>query len=87
MSIWGHINGIIEVSPIGRSQEEKDYVLKTILNHLPIKDYMDGHMNVYINVKISHTSFNQINSLKFIDHLLHKRHGSLTYETSCEIGS
>ena len=61
MSMWAYVNGTITVSPIGRTQEEKEYILKSILNHLPAKDYVDGHMDVYINVKNGNNSFSSHN--------------------------
>lgn len=35
MSYWTYINGTITVSPMGRTQAEKRYILDTVLNHLP----------------------------------------------------
>lgn len=35
MSNWTYIDGIVKVSPMGRTQEEKEYILKTVLKHLP----------------------------------------------------
>lgn len=36
MSSWTYIQGTITVSPIGRTQAEKRYILDTVLAHLPI---------------------------------------------------
>ena len=36
MSYWTHINGVIDVSPMGRTPAEQRYILETVLNHLPI---------------------------------------------------
>lgn len=33
--IWSYIYGMILVSPLGRSQEEKSYILETVIHHLP----------------------------------------------------
>lgn len=35
MSMWTYIRGIIEVCPFGRTQAEDEYILKTVLSHLP----------------------------------------------------
>ena len=35
MSNWTYISGVIEVSPWGRTQAEKTYILETVLAHLP----------------------------------------------------
>lgn len=36
MSRWTYVTGWIKVNVPGRTQDEKDYILKTVLNHLPI---------------------------------------------------
>lgn len=36
MSSWTHLIGTIKVSVFGRTTEENEYVLKTVLKHLPI---------------------------------------------------
>ena len=48
MSYWTHIRGLITVSPIGRTQAEKRFVLETVLNHLPIVSGSEGDMTVHI---------------------------------------
>lgn len=48
MSYWTYINGIIEVSPMGRTQHEKEYILKTVLDHLPLVTGSERDMNVYV---------------------------------------
>jgi len=48
MSWWTYINGTIMVSPIGRTQAEKTYILNTVLEHLPLVTGSERDMNVYI---------------------------------------
>lgn len=48
MSYWTYVNGTITVSPMGRTQAEKEYILKTVLNHLPLVTGSERDMNVYI---------------------------------------
>lgn len=48
MSSWTYINGSITVSPLGRTQAEKRYILETVLNHLPLVTGSEGDMDVYI---------------------------------------
>lgn len=48
MSWWTYINGTITVSPMGRTQEEKEYILKTILKHLP--NVTGSENDMYIKV-------------------------------------
>lgn len=47
MSSWSYIQGTITVSPIGRTQAQKRYILDTVLEHLPV---VYG-MNIYVNQK------------------------------------
>jgi len=47
VSTWTYIQGTITVSPIGRTQAEKRYILDTVLAHLPV---VYG-MNIYVNQK------------------------------------
>lgn len=48
MSYWTHITGTITVSPMGRTQAEKRYILETVLEHLPIVTGSERDMNVHI---------------------------------------
>lgn len=48
MSSWTYINGTITVSPMGRTQAEKRYILDTVLEHLPLVTGSEEDMNVYI---------------------------------------
>jgi hypothetical protein len=49
MSIWSYVHGAIEVEPRGRTQAEKEYILKTVLSHLPRVNGSEEPMRVYIN--------------------------------------
>lgn len=49
MSYWTHITGAVEVSVPGRTQAEIDYILRTILDHLPRVTGSEGDMEVHIN--------------------------------------
>lgn len=65
MSYWTYINGPITVSPMGRTQAEKRYILETVLDHLPFVTGSERNMNVYIiqkagyNSSSSHTEFGE----------------------------
>lgn len=54
MSSWTYINGTIIVSPMGRTQAEKRYILDTVLEHLPNVTGSEGDMNIYIVQKTGH---------------------------------
>lgn len=51
MSNWTYINGTITVSPMGRTQHEKTYILNTVLDHLPRVTGSERDMNIYVNQK------------------------------------
>lgn len=65
MSYWTYINGNITVSPMGRTQAEKRYILETVLDHLPFVTGSEKNMDVYIiqkngyNSLSSHTEFGE----------------------------
>lgn len=54
MSRWTYINGEVKVSPMGRTLEEQEYILKTVLNHLPIVTGSETSMRVDV-VRLGHT--------------------------------
>ena len=69
MSLWTYIRGTITVSPLGRSQAEKRYILDTVLAHLPKVTGSERNMNVYVIQKngydeySSHDEFGQYSNL------------------------
>lgn len=48
MSYWTHISGTVRVSPMGRTQAEKRYILDTILDHLPRVTGSEEDMHVTV---------------------------------------
>lgn len=48
MSAWTYITGTITVTPMGRTQPEKRYILDTVLNHLPVVSGSENDMDVYV---------------------------------------
>lgn len=48
MSYWTYIDGVIDVSPMGRTPAEQRYILETVLNHLPIVSGSERCMSVEI---------------------------------------
>lgn len=52
MSYWTYISGTIRVSPPGRTQAEKRYILDTILAHLP--NVTGSERDMYITVMEAH---------------------------------
>lgn len=54
MSFWTYVHGTIEVTPMGRTQAEKTYILNTVLEHLPHVTGSEEDMNVYVLQKNGH---------------------------------
>lgn len=54
MSSWTYVNGTINVTPMGRTQAEKRYILDTVLNHLPQVTGSEGDMEIHIIQKSGH---------------------------------
>lgn len=54
MSSWTYVNGTIVVSPLGRTQHEKRYILETVLEHLPVVTGSERDMEVYVIQKRGH---------------------------------
>lgn len=54
MSYWTYVNGTVTVSPLGRTQAEKRYILETVLDHLPFVTGSEKDMDVYILQKAGH---------------------------------
>lgn len=55
MSMWTYVSGTIQVYVSGRTQPEIEYVLKTVLNHLPKVTGSEEDMRVYINRRYGHS--------------------------------
>lgn len=49
MSNWTYVSGTIKVDVMGRTQEEAEYILKTVIRHLPIVTGSETDMEIYIN--------------------------------------
>lgn len=47
MSSWTHVQGLIELDVPGRTQAEKNYILQTVIDHLPKVTGSEKPMNVY----------------------------------------
>lgn len=56
MSHWTYVRGSVVVSPMGRTQPEKRYILDTVLDHLPRVTGSEGDMDVYVIQKSGHDS-------------------------------
>lgn len=50
MSNWTYIDGVLTVSPLGRTQEEMTYILQTVLKHLPVIQGSEGELQTFINL-------------------------------------
>lgn len=47
MSNWTYIRGLIELDVPGRTQAEKDYILQTVIDHLPKVTGSEGNMDIH----------------------------------------
>lgn len=56
MSNWTYIQGTIVVNVPGRTQAECDYILSTVLDHLPVVYGSERHMEIYTNKFIENCS-------------------------------
>lgn len=54
MSCWTYVKGVIEVDGMGRTQPEVEYILKTVLDHLPKVTGSERNMDIYLNQEASH---------------------------------
>lgn len=47
MSNWTYVQGLIELGVPGRTQAEKNYILQTVIDHLPKVTGSEKSMNIY----------------------------------------
>lgn len=66
MSMWTYVRGLIEISAPGRTQAEKDYILQTVIDHLPKVTGSEVDMNIYTIQANGHDSWSNHDEL---DHL------------------
>lgn len=71
MSNWTHIRGLIELDVPGRTQAEKNYILQTVIDHLPKVTGSEGAMDIHIVRAYGHNSwqnfdefYNQVEDFK-----------------------
>lgn len=57
MSMWTYVQGLIELSVPGRTQAEKDYILQTVIDHLPKVTGSEKPMNIYTIQTAGHDSW------------------------------
>lgn len=48
MSMWTYVRGLIELGVPGRTQAEKDYILQTVVDHLPKVTGSEGDVDIHI---------------------------------------
>lgn len=47
MSMWTYVRGLIELDVPGRTQAEKDYILQTVIDHLPKVTGSERNMDIH----------------------------------------
>lgn len=75
---WTCIYGSIDVNPMGRTQEEKTYILNTVLNHLPVVSSVEGDMNAYVIKNNGYNSFSSVDEFGDKTNNLYGFHGEKT---------
>nr|DAT41134.1 MAG TPA: hypothetical protein [Caudoviricetes sp.] len=57
MSSWTYVQGLIELDVPGRTQAEKNYILQTVIDHLPKVTGSEKSMNIYTIQTAGHDSW------------------------------
>lgn len=57
MSSWTYVQGLIELDVPGRTQAEKNYILQTVIDHLPKVTGSEKPMNIYTIKTAGHNSW------------------------------
>lgn len=57
MSSWTYVQGLIELDVPGRTQAEKNYILQTVIDHLPKVTDSEKPMNIYTIQTAGHDSW------------------------------
>lgn len=57
MSSWTYVQGLIELDIPGRTQAEKNYILQTVIDHLPKVTGSEKSMNLYTIQTAGHDSW------------------------------
>lgn len=57
MSNWTYVQGLIELDVPGRTQAEKNYILQTVIDHLPKVTGSERSMNIYTIQTAGHDSW------------------------------
>lgn len=57
MSSWTYVQGLIELDVPGRTQAEKNYILQTVIDHLPKVTGSEKSMNLYTIQTAGHDSW------------------------------
>lgn len=77
MSMWTYIRGTILVEPMGRTMPEREYILKTVLEHLPKVPGSEENMQVLISQP---EGYNLFTSHDEFDILIHKYYDKREYQ-------
>ena len=89
MSAWTYIEGCIKVDVPGRTQHEIEYILKTVLDHLPRVTGSERDMVVYTNREVGFNTSSSCDEFGFrTDNLVDmygdksRRHGWMRYNNN-----
>lgn len=63
MSMWTYVRGLIELDVPGRTQAEKDYILQTVIDHLPKVTSSERGMDIHIVQAYGHNMWSNCDEL------------------------
>ena len=75
--------GTVTVSPMGRTQAEKRYILETVLEHLPIVTGSEVDMNVHIVQKAGHNASSSADEFGMVTNNLKDDYGHPSRRRGC----
>lgn len=80
MSNWCYIFGTIRVSPFGRTQAEKTYILQTVLDHLPVVSGSEGDMEIHMIQEYGYNATTNADEFGYSTNNLRNRYGCRDHE-------
>lgn len=67
MGMWTYVRGLIEIGAPGRTQAEKDYILQTVIDHLPKITGSERNMDIHTVRAYGHDTWSNRDELDNLD--------------------
>lgn len=77
MSYWTYVNGLVQVSVPGRTQKEKEYLVDTVLNHLPLITGSEGPCHTHLVQAYGQNSHSNVDEFLNRSNLLPDHYGTV----------